>query len=255
MSDPTICIVIPARLNSLRFPRKVLWSFYKIPMIEHVYKRACMALNQDNVYITSGDSEILNYMNSLGAKVLHSSLHNEDGTARAAEIAKNLTYDYIIILQADEILIDPEHLKLLIQDILENRDLNYWNLTADLSFENQIDEIDIVKCALDKNKNILFIFRRNPFLASNVNTFKKIMGTIAFERSSLISLSDLKDSSLQLANSTEQLKILEYGGKIKSVNVDYSYPSINTPSDIYLVRDFLKTCPRQMSILSKYVSF
>jgi len=106
-----ICIVIPARMDSQRFPKKVLWEFLGIPMIEHVYRRACLSLPSEHVFIASGDNEILTKMSSLSANVLRSSKEHLHGTSRVAEAVESLDYNHVIILQADELLIDPSHLK------------------------------------------------------------------------------------------------------------------------------------------------
>jgi CMP-2-keto-3-deoxyoctulosonic acid synthetase len=79
------------------------------------------------------------------------------------------------------------------------------------------------------------------------------MGTIIFERNSLFALTSSPDTPLQVANSTEQLKILELGYTLKAVNVESSYPSINIEDDIEIVQNFVKDNERQKIIMSEYV--
>lgn len=241
-------------MKSLRFPNKVMWDFLGIPMIEHVYRRASMALDSQHIYITSGDSEILNYMQSVGANIIPSKLTHTDGTSRAAEAASALAYEYVIVLQADEILIDPNHLQQLRKSIQHNSEYNFWNLITNLNSNLEIEDQNIVKCTVNTQNEIFFIFRKNPFTSSNYLLLNKIMGTIAFKSDHLISLSHKPDSPLQLINSTEQLKILEYGYALYGVSVESSYPSINTKSDIYFVKEYIQHNESQKVILSNYVS-
>jgi 3-deoxy-manno-octulosonate cytidylyltransferase (CMP-KDO synthetase) len=222
-------------------------------MIEHVYKRASMALDPKHIFVTSGDSEILNYMNSVGANVIQSKLNHTDGTSRAAEAAKELIYESVIVLQADEILIDPEHIEQLLISIQKKSEYNYWNLITNLNSDTEVDDPNIVKCVLNIQEEIFFIFRKNPFISSNFKLFKKIMGTIAFTRDKLISLSDMSDSPLQIANSIEQLKIIEFGNTIAGIEVESTYPSINTQSDIQLVKNCIRDNFKQKILLGKYV--
>ena len=99
----------------------------------------------------------------------------------------------------------------------------------------------------------MFLFRSNPFPSLNPKIFNKIMGTIAFEKRSLISLTLEPDSVFQLANSTEQIKILDYGNTLHGVLVSNSYPSINIPSDVEDVKKFSQENPSQIKILNTYV--
>ena len=240
-------------MDSVRFPGKVLRKFLDMPMIEHVYRRACIALDSKDVYITTNDAAIISHMKSIGANVIISSQQHNDGTSRAAEAAGTLNYDFIVVLQADEILIDPDHLIHLINEIKTNPEIKFWNLVTSLDSESELHDGNIVKCALNVNGDIMFIFRQNPFNSLEHKIFKKIMGTIAFEKESLKSLAAFSDSTCQIANSTEQLKILEYGNTLHGVFVDNSYPSINVVSDISVVKKFSEENLTQMKILNKYV--
>lgn len=240
-------------MDSLRFPGKVLWKFHNMPMIEHVYRRACMALSPKDIYITSGDVDILSHMESIGANVIKSNRFHGDGTSRAAEAAESLNYEYVIVLQADEILIDPEHLSQLVKSIINSSGIEFWNLVTYLNTEEELLDPNIVKCACDNNENILFIFRSNPFVSLNYKIFSKIMGTIAFERTSLLKISSSPEAPLQIENSTEQLKILENGYRIKAIHVNNGYPSINSRKDIESINMYIENDTRQIILIDKYI--
>ena len=241
-------------MDSVRFPGKVLWKFLDMPMIEHVYRRACIALDSKDVYITTSDAAIIRHMKSIGANLIISSQQHNDGTSRAAEAVGTLNYDFIVVLQADEILIDPDHLIQLIKEIKSKPEIKFWNLVSPLDSESELLDGNIVKCALNVNGDVMFIFRQNPFNSLNHKVFKKIMGTIAFERESLKSLVAFPDTTYQKVNSTEQLKILEYGNRLHGVIVDSSYPSINLISDISIVKKLSEENLSQIKILNQYVS-
>jgi 3-deoxy-manno-octulosonate cytidylyltransferase (CMP-KDO synthetase) len=240
-------------MNSMRFHGKVLWKFHNLAMIEHVYRRACLALSAQHVYITSGDSEILTYMKSKGANVIKSNRTHNDGTSRAAEAVEKLKYNYVAVLQADEILIDPLHLIKLFDSVKTNKEIKYFNLVTNLNSDVELNDSNVVKCALNNKNEILFIFRQSPSKDASFKIFSKIMGTIIFERNSLFALTSSPDTPLQVANSTEQLKILELGYTLKAVNVESSYPSINIEDDIKIVQNFVKDNERQKIIMSEYV--
>jgi 3-deoxy-manno-octulosonate cytidylyltransferase (CMP-KDO synthetase) len=192
-------------------------------------------------------------MKSKGANVIKSNRTHNDGTSRAAEVVEKLNYNYVAVLQADEILIDPLHLIKLFDSVKTNKEIKYFNLVTNLNSDVELNDSNVVKCALNNKNEILFIFRQSPSKDASFKIFRKIMGTIIFERNSLFALTSSPDTPLQVANSTEQLKILELGYTLKAVNVESSYPSINIEDDIEIVQNFVKDNERQKIIMSEYV--
>ncbi len=251
-AKPNICLVIPARLDSQRFPRKVLWKLFDIPMIEHVYRRACLAMSSENIYIASGDREILSNMSSLTSNVSRSAKEHLHGMSRVAEAVESLDYSHTIILQADEILIDPNHLKALIEKIQNSQEGDCFNLITNIHDDLQLVDKNVVKCLVDKNLYINDLFRTNIEYKSG-EVVQKIMGTIALTKQSLLDLVKVPDSENQETLSIEQLKILENGYRLRGVFVDSSYPSINTTKEIQLVQDYIENSNRQKQILATYV--
>jgi len=247
-----ICIVIPARMDSQRFPKKVLWEFLGIPMIEHVYRRACLSLPSEHVFIASGDNEILSKMSSLSANVLRSSKEHLHGTSRVAEAVESLDYNHVIILQADELLIDPSHLKALIDKIHKLQDIDCFNLITNIEDNSQLADKNIVKCFVDSDLNITHLFRLEEENKKSRPVYK-IMGTISMTKQSLIHLSKIQDSKNQEVLSIEQLKIIENDFSLTGVIVDSSYPSINTFNETQIVKAYVDESIRQKQILASYV--
>ena len=62
--------VIPAHLGSIRFKRKILHNILGIPMVEHARRRALRSGFLDNVYVASGDEEILKKVKDCGGEVI-----------------------------------------------------------------------------------------------------------------------------------------------------------------------------------------
>ena len=83
-------VVIPARLNSLRFPKKILFNIKGLPMLEHVRRRVLLSKKVDNVFIATCDNEIKNVMESFGANVIMTSAKHLNGTSRVAEAIENI---------------------------------------------------------------------------------------------------------------------------------------------------------------------
>ena len=104
-----IAAVIPARLESSRFPRKVLHNFCGTPMIEHVRLRAEKSnVFQAGVYVATCDTEIYELVKSNGGNPIMTSKSHSNGTSRVAEAIKDIDCSHVLVLQADEPLITPK---------------------------------------------------------------------------------------------------------------------------------------------------
>ena len=253
-SREKVCVIIPARSASSRFPDKVFWKLFGMPMIEHVYRRTRMVFSSDHIYITSGDTEILEYMSSIQAQVVESKQSHENGTSRSAEAAQKLNYSAIIVIQADEILLDPNHVFKIKKEIENEKNEMYFNLTSNISSIFEYEDLNIVKCMVDKKGYIKDLFRaKSEFPTGSISSLK-LLGIMGFKYEGLIQLRSLSNSEFVKKKSIEQLKILENGYALKSVLVQKGYPSINSTQDIDLVLDVISTSAYQRKILAKYVT-
>ena len=68
-----IISIIPARMGSSRFPGKPMKKILGIPMIGHVYKRVKMCKTLKDVYVATCDTEIFDYIKSIGGKAVMTS--------------------------------------------------------------------------------------------------------------------------------------------------------------------------------------
>ena len=126
-----IGIVIPARLESERLPRKALKIFSGLPMIEHVWRRAQLTDPVIETVIATDSEEIKKVCENFGAKCYITSKEHPNGLSRVSEISSILNWDFYIVLQADEILIDPKYLDELYKEIEVNSKQQFFNLITD----------------------------------------------------------------------------------------------------------------------------
>src|SRR5262245_49943370 len=91
--------VIPARMGSSRFPGKPLVSLHGLPMIEHVFRRAKLCSQLDDVYVATCDRKIREIAEGFGAKVIMTSAAHERATERVAEAAEHFAADTIVMIQ------------------------------------------------------------------------------------------------------------------------------------------------------------
>ena len=139
-----IGIVIPARLESERLPRKVLKIFSGIPMIEHVWRRAQLTNPVIETVIATDSEEIKKICENFGAKCYLTSKNHPNGLSRISEISSTLKWDFYIVLQADEILIDPDYLSNLYRKIQLNPEQNFFNLVPKLQNNLELYDKNVV---------------------------------------------------------------------------------------------------------------
>ena len=148
-SDPSIGIVIPARLGGVRLPAKVLFDFHGLPMIEHVRRRGLLNSFGVPVIVASGDDEILETIRNFGGTAIKSERDHLNGMSRVGEVAEKLDFDYYLVLQGDEILSLPRHIDQMISRIKSHNVKTSINAITPLDDVSELTDVSIVKCVLD----------------------------------------------------------------------------------------------------------
>tara|TARA_Y100001968_G_scaffold327163_1_gene371658 strand:- start:416 stop:1183 length:768 start_codon:yes stop_codon:yes gene_type:complete len=252
-----IIAVIPAHLSSLRLYRKVLIKFKGLEMIEHVRRRALISDTFDDVFVATGDELIEDLINSKGGKVIRTLKAHESGTSRVAEAIDNIDCDHIVLLQGDEPLMLPQHLKSMVQAIKNNPSRDAWNATADLENEYELDKQSFVKCSISEENKIIYCFRRSPSFTKidfQLTYIKKILGLIAYKKDTLIELSLKEKSYIESIESIEQISILINNYSLYSVPMNPSLPSVNEPGDENQINKLFEENIEQQELLKKVLA-
>jgi 3-deoxy-manno-octulosonate cytidylyltransferase (CMP-KDO synthetase) len=249
-----IGIVIPARLQSERLPNKVLRPFLGKVMIEHVWKRANLIKEKVEIVVATDSSEIKKVCESFGANVMLTSNNHQNGLSRTGEIAKILNWDFYIILQADEILIDPKNLEFLIKTIKEKNSSPFYNLITNLKKTSELNDRNVVKCLIKNDNSLINIFRLSGSIAPEATQLvftKKICGLFAISHKCLNEIIDLPAQIIETNESIEQMKLIELNYQVQGVEVKENYPSVNTELEANVVLEILSHDPYQKSILAQ----
>lgn len=247
-----IAAVIPARLQSTRFPRKILLPIHGLPMIEHVRRRALMCPMLGEVIVATCDDEIADVVRDNGGRVVVTSDSHMNGTTRVAEAVAQVDCSHVLLLQGDEPLLLPRHVEALAKAITAEPKLNAWNLIGALDSQDELDRHSFVKCAIAAPHEILYCFRRSPNFsdfATQKIFVRKMLGIIAYRKDFLQKLTSLSASPIEKAESIEQMRILENGFGLSYVEVAPALPSINEPSELQEVLDCLSADSEQQILL------
>jgi 3-deoxy-manno-octulosonate cytidylyltransferase (CMP-KDO synthetase) len=248
-----IIAVIPAHMASVRFPRKILFPFHGLPMIEHVRRRALMSKAFEDVYVATCDEEIASVIRSFGGKVIMTANTHTNGTSRVAEAVKEIDCTHVVLLQGDEPLLLPAHVNQLVEAIKQDPDGESWNATGPIETEEELDRHSFVKCAVSESNRIIFCFRRSPAFSDfdKKQTFiRKILGLIAFRKDFLEKIVEMPVSRIEKYEFIEQMRIIENGYTMTSVPVYPSLPSVNEPEEANIVLEYINNIPEQSKLLN-----
>ena len=94
--------LIPARLESQRFPNKLIKKLAGVPIIARTYIAALNTKLFDEVYVVSGNDEIIELIKSMNGLTFKSRKIHQSGTDRIAEAANEIDHDIVVNLQGDE---------------------------------------------------------------------------------------------------------------------------------------------------------
>lgn len=248
-----IGIVIPVRLESERLPSKVLKDFSGKPMIEHVWRRAQLVNPKIETVIATDSKIIKDVCEEFGAQTLITSSSHINGLSRVGEVARILNWDFYVVLQADEILVEPESLEKLISTLQSTKSYDFYNLITNLEDITDLDDANVVKCLVRENNSVITIFRKSSSVASAEKQLiftKKICGIFAISDKTLQLVVGSPPQKMEISESIEQMKIIEMGIDILGVSIVKSYPSVNTVNDALLVEKILREDELQKAILS-----
>lgn len=249
--------VIPAHLASIRFPRKILFPFFGLPMIEHVRRRALLSKKLNQVYVATCDIEIAEAVSKYGARVVMTRDSHINGMSRVAEAISQIECSHVILLQGDEPLMLPSQIDLMIEAVEQNPKGDAWNATGPIENNDELERHSFVKCCIGSSNRILLCFRRSPCFSDfslQRDFIRKILGIIAFRKDFLLKLIKMEKTHFETSEFIEQMRILEYGFNLYSVNFSYSLPSVNEPHEADLVLKNINSNPEQKKVLNKILN-
>jgi 3-deoxy-manno-octulosonate cytidylyltransferase (CMP-KDO synthetase) len=252
-----IAAIIPARMRSSRYPGKILLPIHGLPMIEHVRRRALLCKKFSEVVVATCDVEIADVVRKYSGNVVMTSEDHISGTTRVAEAVSSMDCSHVLLLQGDEPLLVPQHLESLIDFVINEPNIDVWNLVGSLESAGELERNSFVKCVIGNHNQILYCFRRTPSISSfevQNKYIRKMLGVISYRKDFLLKLASMPSTPIEISESIEQMRIIENGFKLNYVEVNPSLPSINEPHELGEVLDYLNKNPEQIKLLKKILA-
>lgn len=233
--DKQTAIIIPARYGSSRLEGKPLLEACGKPIIQWVWEKGIKCDGIDRVIVATDDERIYNACKGFGAEVEMTSTSHKSGSDRIAEVAsRHPEISYIINVQGDEPLIEPDNIELVRKGVVEDDNADISTLVREITDEDEVNNPNLVKCVFDNNGYAMYFSRSKiPYERNQGKTkFYGHLGIYGYKKEALFKMTKLAQTPCEMAESLEQLRALQNGMKIRVSVVE------NVPVGIDTMEDF-----------------
>lgn len=237
---PEIAIIVPCRLESSRFPRKLLHQVRGIPLVLWVARRIKAETPELALWFAVDDPLLAAPLEADGFKIIMTRADHASGTDRLAEANRTVGADYVINVQADEPLVTGAQIRQLAKLVVGDVAM----ATLATPFKRVVDFYDAnqVKVVMRRDGRALYFSRsRMPFprdLGLTIeddwvaaNPCRKHLGLYAYKADLLEQFASLPAGELEQIEKLEQLRVLENGYDIAVGLTDDLSIGIDTPAD------------------------
>ena len=234
--------LIPARYASTRFPAKPLALLRGKPVIQWVWETAARCM--DDAVVCTDDERIMQAVERFGGRAVMTSTSHRSGTDRCYEAYQKVGHgaDVVVNIQGDEPFIHPTQLQ-TIRACFENADTQIATLVKPFRPEDGLEALrnpNSPKVVVDSQMRALYFSRSVvPYVRGvepdewlSRHTFYKHIGLYAYRADVLRQITSLPQSSLEVAESLEQLRWLQNGFSIRVGITDVETIGIDTPDDL-----------------------
>ena len=239
--------IIPARYASTRFPGKPLALLGGKPVIQHVYEKVAAVL--EAAYVATDDERIYDVVKSFGGQVVMTRTDHKSGTDRIEEAIEKIggEWDVVINVQGDEPFVAKNQLDTICH-CFDDPTTQIATLGKPFESMEAVQNPNSPKIVVD-NMGFAMYFSRSviPYVRGKEMSswlthypFLKHLGIYAYRKDVLRQVTQLPQSSLEIAESLEQLRWLQNGFKIKVGTTDVETVGIDTPQDLERAEEFLK---------------
>ena len=247
--------IIPARYASTRFEGKPLAMLGGMPVIRRVYERVSAVV--PDTLVATDDKRIADAVEAFGGRVVMTSDKHRSGTDRCYEAycKQGAEFDGVINVQGDEPFITASQLN-AVMACFDDVATEIATLVKPFSASDgmaALENPNSPKVVIDDKLHALYFSRSVvPYLRGvdrsewlQRHTFYKHIGLYAFRSDVLRRVTSLPPSTLEQAESLEQLRWLENGYRIGVGITNVETVGIDTPEDLARAEEFLRQHPER----------
>lgn len=234
-------IVIPARLESTRLPRKLLLCQTGKSLLQHTCESASTSKKAERVIVAADHPDIAEEVERFGGSVIMTDPSHSCGTDRVAQVANEFDqFEIVVNVQGDEPELPGLAIDLAISILEDRPDAKMATLATPIRKRSQLDDPSCVKVVLDDTGRAMY-FSRAPIpsarsweeqlLAADPPHFFQHVGLYAYRRDFLLQIPVMNRPAIESIESLEQLRVLHAGIPIHVGVIDHPILGIDTPDD------------------------
>ncbi len=211
-----VIAIIPARIDSSRFPAKMIADATGKPLIQYAWEVAKNAESVTDVYIATDSEEIAVRAKEFGGEVILTGEH-PNGTSRIAEAVREIDCDVVVNLQGDEPELDPEVIDATVEALGD-----YVMATAVCELqEDEITNKNVVKALVEGNCAV-------DFLRETVEGAFRHIGLYVYQPDFLQTYVEMQPTQNEIARRLEQMRAIDNGFSIAVAKVNPQPSGIDT---------------------------
>jgi 3-deoxy-manno-octulosonate cytidylyltransferase (CMP-KDO synthetase) len=241
-----IACVIPARLKSTRFPKKMLSMLMNKPLLQWVWESAQSVPLFNEVVFAVDSEEIADLIRGFGGRYFLTSESCANGTERLIELLDRglIEADIWVNWQGDEPFIHAQ----MISDLLQSCDedtCDVWTLRKKIVKMDEATSPQFAKVVCDENGYALYFSRSQiPYYRDETDSSQKIfykhVGLYAFTSGALRKISSMPLCGIEAAEQLEQLRFLYNHLRIRVHETQSEVFGIDLPEHLALAEARLK---------------
>lgn len=215
-------------------------------MIEHVYRRASDARAISRVIVATDDLRVFETVRAFGGEAVMTSPDHGTGSERVAEVARGLDAPLVVNVQGDEPLLSPSMVDAAVAACAADPTVVMSTVRRRLTDEDDLHNPAVVKVVCDLAGRALYFTRAAvPHVrdAGTAATWYKHIGLYVYRRPFLLHVTGLAPTPLERAESLEQLRVLEHGFAIVTVETTDDALGVDTPADLERIRRVVAATP------------
>ena len=238
---PSVAIIVPCRLESTRFPRKLLHKAKGRPLLLWVADRLTLEAPEFPLWFAVDDARLGDCVTSAGFRAIMTSPAHQSGTDRIAEANRTVGAEQVINVQADEPLVTGGQIRALVGLLAGGAPMatlaTRFQRAEDFMNPNQ------VKVVLAPTTRRALFFSRAPIPFARerggvvddawvaANPCFKHLGLYGYRADLLEKFAKLPPGKLEQIEKLEQLRVLENGYEIACDVTDDPSIGVDTPED------------------------
>lgn len=243
-------IIVPARLQSVRFPRKLLHTVLGLPLILHTARRIRRIRPDVPLFFAVGDAELQEVLASDGFETVRTDPDLPSGSDRIAAANREIGAETVVNVQADEPLVTGDQIDTLFALLEKGAEMS--TLGIPLNDSDRFVDPNQVKIVRAADGRALY-FSRAPIpwfresggrlmpTDADPGTILGHLGLYGYRAGFLEKFVALPPSPLERIEKLEQLRALENGARIDVGLTEEHTLGVDTPGDVGRLEEILST--------------